>query len=124
MTLDQLIIKTVILQVLFIGVKVIFFGILNVNLLPIVIVYYVLLAAMSIAVVRRFGPLNYFEMFFVMIIWLIISLVADFVITSSFAGREIYSSANFWWSYAVVLLAMLMFFKKEHVEIRKGNLKK
>lgn len=122
MTLYQLLAKTVILQVLFVAVKVIFFGYMNVELLPVLIVYYLVLAATSIAVVRRMGPLNYFEAGFVMVLWLILSLATDYIITANLAGREIYDDGHFWWSYAVVLLAIIIFHKKVHVEVRKGNL--
>lgn len=121
MSLDQLLIKTISLQVMFVILKVFFFGFLNVELLPILVVYYLVLAGMSIAVVRRFGPLNYFEAFLVIALWLIIALLSDYLVTANLAGKEIYSDGHFWWSYAVVVLAILIFHKKQHVEVRRGN---
>ncbi len=120
MTPAQLILKTLFMQVFLIIIKVIFFGFLNVTLLPILIIYYLLLAAAAIALIRRFGPINYFEAFLAMILWVIISLVSDLIITSSIIGREVYSDWHFWLSYGVVLLAMLIFHKKQHVEVRKA----
>lgn len=120
MTPGQLISKTFIMQVFLVVVKIIFFGYLNIELLAILIVYYLLLAASAIALVRRFGPLNYLEVFLAMALWSIISLATDFLITSAITGREVFSDYHFWISYAVVLLAMLIFHKKQHVEMRKA----
>jgi hypothetical protein len=75
---------------------------------------------MAIALIRRFGPINYFEAFFVMFLWAVISLASDLIITSSIIGREVYSDWHFWLSYVVVLLAILIFHKKQHVEVRKA----
>ncbi len=120
MTPGQLISKTVLMQLFLVIIKIIFFGFLNIELLSILIVYYLLLAACAIALVRRFGPLNYFEAFLAMGLWLILSLVTDYLITASIIGREVFSDYHFWISYAVVLLAMLIFHKKQHVEMRKA----
>lgn len=122
MTLDQLLIKTVTLQVMFVILKVLFFGFLNVESIVILVVYYLVLAAVSIAVVRRIGALNYFEAFLVMGLWLIVALATDFLITANLAGSEIYNDGHFWWSYLIVLVVILVFHKKVHVEVRKGNL--
>ena len=120
MTPAQLIIKTVTMQALLVILKVIFFGSLNVELLSILILYYLLLAASAIALVRRFGPINYFEAFLAMILWLILSLATDYLITVPIVGKEAYSDIHFWISYPVVLLAILFFHKKQHVEMRKA----
>lgn len=108
------------MQVLLVMIKIVFFGFLNIELLAILIIYYLLLVASSIALIRRFGPINYFEAIFAMVLWLIISLITDYVITSAVTGKEVFSDWHFWISYAVVLLAMLIFHKKQHVEIRKA----
>lgn len=120
MTPAQLILKTLFMQVFLVIIKVIFFGFLNVTLLPILIIYYLLLAAAAIALIRRFGPINYFEAFLAMFLWAVISLASDLIITSSIIGREVYSDWHFWLSYGVVLLAILIFHKKQHVEVRKA----
>ncbi|HMQ02017.1 MAG TPA: hypothetical protein PKD79_03045, partial [Candidatus Doudnabacteria bacterium] len=66
-------------------------------------------------------PINYFEAIFAIILRLILSLISDFVITSSLIGRAVFADSNFWWSYLVVVLAMLIFHKKQHVEIRNAT---
>lgn len=120
MTPAQLILKTLFMQVFLVIIKAIFFGFLNIELLSVLIIYYLLLAAAAIALIRRFGPINYFEAFLAMALWLVLSLASDFLITSTIIGREVFADSHFWWSYLVVLLAMLIFHKKQHVEVRKA----
>lgn len=119
MTINQLLLKTIYMQVFLIIIKIIFFGYLNINLMAILVVYYLLLAAAAIALIRRFGVVNYFEVFLAMILWLILSLISDIVITSKIVGADVYKDFHFWLSYVVVLLAMLLFHKKMHVVARQ-----
>lgn len=121
MTPGQLIAKTAIVQVLLLASRIVFFRFLNIDLLPIAIIYYLLLAAISIAVARRLGIVNYLEIFLTIIIWLVFSLVIDLVITREVIGSEQYLTLHFWISYLIMPLAILIFHKKQHVEVRKGN---
>lgn len=120
MKLDQLIIKTIIVQVLLMVTKVIFFKFLNIDLLPILILYYLILAAISIAIVRRFGALNYFEAILVTIIWLVLNILIDLLITQAIIDNRVFSNGHFWISYLVLPLVVLIFHKKAHVETRKA----
>lgn len=122
MTLDQLVTKTIVLQALLLIVKVIFFRFLNMDLLPILVVYYILTAALGIAVVRRIGAINYFEAFFLIIVWLVLGLVTDYYIVAAMAGREALRDIHYWITYGVIILSILLFHKKVHVEVRKGNM--
>ncbi len=120
MKLDQLILKTVIVQVLLMITKVIFFRFLNTDLLPILILYYFILAVISIAVVRRLGVLNYFEGILVTIIWLVLNILIDLLITQAIIDNGVFSNVHFWISYLVLPLTVLIFHKKAHVETRKA----
>ncbi len=120
MKLDQLILKTIIVQVLLMITKVIFFRFLNTDLLPILILYYLILAAISIAIVRRMGVLNYFEGILVTIIWLVLNILIDLLITQAIIDNGVFSNGHFWISYLVLPLAVLIFHKKAHVETRKA----
>lgn len=121
MTPGQLIIKTLIVQVLLLATRIVFFRALNIELLPVLILYYLFLAAISIAVARRLGVVNYLEIFLTIIIWLVFSLAIDLIITREIIGTDLYTTWNFWISYLVMPLAILIFHKKQHVEVRKGN---
>ncbi|QQS23220.1 hypothetical protein IPM19_01490 [bacterium] len=120
MTPGQLILKTAIVQVLLLATRIVFFRLLNIELLPILIAYYVFLAAVSIAVARRLGVVNYLEIFLTIIIWLVFSLVIDLVITREVIGGDKYLTVNFWVSYLIMPIAILIFHKKQHVAVRKG----
>lgn len=120
MTPSQLIAKTAVVQVLLFATRVVFFRYLNIELLPILIVYYLFLAAVSIAVARRLGVVNYLEIFLTIIIWLVFSLVIDLILTREIIGGDKYLTTNFWISYLIMPLAILIFHKKQHVAVRKG----
>lgn len=119
LTLGQLVSKTIILQIVFVIVKVAFFSYLNIELLPIIVAFYVVIAAASIAIVRRFGDINYFEAFLILIIWIAVSLLVDVAITSKIIDGKFFSNVHLWFSYLAMILAVLIFDRKEHVALRK-----
>ena len=106
-------------QVLFVLAKTFFISFLNIETLVARIGLWVILAIIAIAVVRRMGVLNYLEAFLITIVWLVVSLLTDLVITTTLTGREVYTTWYFWISYLVVILAIIIFHKKSHVEVRK-----
>lgn len=120
MKLDQLLIKTTIVQFLLFALKVIFFKYLNIDLWPILILYYLILAAIAIAVVRRLGVLNYFEAILLTIIWLVLNILIDLLLTQAIIAGGVFSNLHFWISYLVLPMAMLIFHKKQHVQTRKA----
>ncbi len=121
MDIKSLVVGTFISQVLFVFTKVIFLNYLNLENAIISGLFFVLLAVISIAIVRRMGILNLFELIFLLGVWFTISLVVDLLITSSFTGREVYAHLSFWATYLVILLAVFVFHKKSHVEARKAK---
>mgnify|MGYP001589195783 CR=1 FL=1 len=120
LTLGQLVSKTILLQIIFLVVKVIFFDYLNWELWPIMIVFYVLIAVSSIAIVRRFGDINYFEAFLILIVWTVVGLLVDLVIISKIVDIKLFSNVHLWFSYLAMILAVLIFDRKEHVALRKA----
>lgn len=119
MTIAQLLIGTIGSQVLFILTKLVFINVLNIDSVVLRIGLWLSLSIITIAIVRRMGVWNYLEAFFVTILWFIISLAVDFVITTSFTGREVYRTWYFWIAYGVIILTVIIFHKKYHVELRK-----
>lgn len=81
--------------------------------------FWFLAAAIGAAIVRRFGVLNYLEVFFIIIVWFLIDLFLDLVVTTSYTGYTIFSRADFWLVYLFLGLAVLFFHKKRHIQIRK-----
>lgn len=122
MTADQLLIKTIILQIILVILKVVFFGWLNMDSWPIIIFYYIFVAGLGISIVRRFGPINYFEAFLLVIVWLFISLISDYYIVSAIAGVQALKDVHYWLVYPVIIASIIFFHKKIHVEVRKGRM--
>ncbi len=79
-----------------------------------------MIAATSIAVIRRFGDINYFESFLILIIWISVGLFVDYVITDSISKVKIFTNIHLWFSYLTMILATLIFDRKEHVALRKA----
>lgn len=119
MTLGKYLFTTLIAQVLFILTKLVFIQYLNIESTTFVVLFWLCLAVISIAIVRRIGILNYFESFFLAFTWTLVALFLDLMITTTITGRAVYSTGYFWLSYAVVAIAIVIFHKKAHVEIRK-----
>jgi hypothetical protein len=123
MTIASLVIGTIISQILFVLTKVIFIHYLAIDLLVIKIAFYVALVLITIAVVRRLGTLNYLESILLCIVWFFTSVLVDMAITSFLIGREMYSHVYFYISYLIILIAIMVFHKALHVEVRKSQLK-
>lgn len=120
MTIASLLIGTFVSQVLFVIAKILFFNSLNMENMGVVIAFYVVLVLITIAVARRMGTLNYFESIFLAIVWLLITLFTDFVVTTAVLGRDVYSSMHWWIGVLIIPLAVFVFHKKLHIEARKG----
>lgn len=124
MTIASLLLGTLVSQILFIATKVIFIHYLNLDNWLVYIAFYVALAIETIAVSRRMGTLNYIESFFLAFVWLFTLLIADFIVTATLIGRDMYTTTAYWLSYAVIIGALLVFHKKMHIEVRKENASK
>ena len=124
MTIAALFLGTIISEILFVATKVLFIGYLNMDNFIIKVVYFVVLTLITIAIVRRMGVIQYLECFFLAIVWLIVMVIVDLLITSSFIGWDMYKHIYFYFSYLVVVLAIIFFHKALHVEVRKSNTKK
>ena len=123
LTLGQLVSKTIILYAILVITKVVFFTYLNIDLWPILILFYVVVAATAIAVVRRFGDINYFESFLILLVWIVVGLLVDVIITSKLVGDGFFTNKHEWLSYIAVIAAVLVFDRKEHVATRKAAAK-
>lgn len=121
MTITSLLLGTISAQVLFVITKIIFINYLNISSWTVVILFYVALAIITIAISRRMGTLNYFEGILLVVVWTIIGLIADIVVTTHFTGRSVYASGYFWLTYVLIGIVLFVFHKKIHVEARRSN---
>lgn len=121
MTIGILLIGTIISQILFVITKVFFIHSLNLDSWVIMTGFYAALVVITIAVVRRMGTLNYIESFFLAFVWLITTLVVDYVILTKFVGWDFYHAWYYWLTHVAVIVALITFHKKLHVQVRKAN---
>lgn len=81
-------------------------------------VYFFLIAVVAAAMVRRFGIINYLEGLFVMIFWFLVDACLDLLITAFILGLGMFLKWQLWVGYFVMMLVVLAFHKKRHVQIR------
>lgn len=81
--------------------------------------FWVLTVIITVAFVRRFGPITLFESAIVMFFWTLAGLFLDLILTSKFTGLGIFSTQAFWDSYGVMIAAVFVFHKKRHIHVRK-----
>ncbi len=83
------------------------------------LVFWLLSAVLGAAIVRRLGILNYLEVFFIVIVWFLVDLFFDLIITSAYTGYKIFTSSDFWIVYLVLGLSVIFLHKKRHIQVRK-----
>lgn len=124
MTILALLLGTIVSEVLFVLTKVIFINYLDIDNFIVKVSYFVVLIIITTAVIRRMGVINYLECFFTAILWFIVMILVDMSITSYLIGKDMFSHIYFWLSYLAVVLAVILFHKALHVEVRRGNIAK
>jgi hypothetical protein len=124
MTIGSLLFGTLVSQILFVLIKIAFIGSLDLDSWLVWVIFFGALAIAAIATVRRMGVLNYIESFFLVSFWFITSLVVDYVITTKFIGYDIYKTWSYWLTHLVIIVIVILFHKKLHVEVRKAGANK
>ncbi|MBL8030361.1 MAG: hypothetical protein JNN11_03875 [Candidatus Doudnabacteria bacterium] len=81
--------------------------------------YFLLIAFVTLVLVRRFGVISYFEAIFVCIFWLGFDLFLDLIVTSAILGTGIFLRWELWIGYFVMLAVVFLLHKKRHIHIRK-----
>lgn len=121
MTIASLLIGTFTSQVIFVLLKVFFFKSLDLSNSLVIALFYIVFVIAIIAIVRRLGILNYLESIFLSAVWLITSLIVDAVITGTVVGYDMYKTWTYWLSLLVMIVVVMSFHKKQHVEVRKAS---
>lgn len=124
MTIGSFLIGTIVSQILFAILKIVFIGSLNLESWVVTTAFFIALAIVAIATVRRMGILNYIETIFLLGIWILVSLIVDYVVVVSFTSLDIYKTWTYWLTYIVMILAVMLFHKAFHVQVRNANAKK
>lgn len=117
MTVNGLVLSTLLTMGLFGVMKVIIFGVLSPLNLIILMVIWIAVVAITTAIVRRLGTLNYAEAILLAVVWLLFSLLIDAVLVSRIIGGGLLSNWNYWGTQAVITVSVLLFHKKIHTKI-------
>ncbi len=121
MTIASLLIGTFASQVIFVLLKVFFINSLDLDNWVVMTAFFIALIITTIAVIRRMGILNYIESIFLVVVWLITTLIVDVAITVQVVGYDIYKTWYYWLTFVAIILAMMIFHKKLHVQVRQSN---
>ena len=92
---------------------------LNLDTLILQIVYAFFVFVIAMACARRLGVINFLEAMLATIIWVIGLLVGDFLFTQMVLGKEIFQHVVLWAGYVVAAVAIFLFHKKRHIQIRR-----
>ena len=120
MTFGKLLVGTIAVTLLSVAVKTFFIRALNIDSQIMVYLMWLVLAVVTIAIVRRLGVLNYLEAFFVSAMWLVITSLVDLLILGTITQYEVYRQAYFTLTYVILIVAVIVFHKKAHVHIRRA----
>jgi hypothetical protein len=82
------------------------------------IALWVLTGIIIVAIVRRFGVINYIEAFFLMFLWTVGNLFLDLALLSNYTGTSIFYKPDYWASLLVLNVGIFVFHKKRHVAVR------
>jgi hypothetical protein len=82
------------------------------------IVFYVLTGIIAAALVRRFGPVTFLEVFLVVFVWTALDLLFDLIFVTPFIGLVLYATLEYWWGLFTMDAVLLVFHKMRHVHIR------
>ena len=82
------------------------------------IAFYIIMAVVGAALVRRFGVINFFESFFIIFIWVLGDALLDLIITSHFTGLSLFSGQEYWAGAVFFGLSIFLFHKKRHLQVR------
>ncbi len=101
--------------------KVLFLQIFNDESVAIMWGFWLFIIVATIACVRRLGIINYLESFLVAGMWFLFQLFFDFLITTQIVGLTFYTRYEIWVAYGLVVLSVVLFHKKRHIQIRRDH---
>ncbi len=81
-------------------------------------VYFLLVMAVAVALVRRLGVINFLEAIMVLVLWLSMDLLLDLLITAFVLGLSMFGWWQLWAGYFFMVFGIFFFHKKRHVHIR------
>ena len=122
MTIKRFFVILVLQWAIFSVLKYYFFGsVFFENLALQYLLFWISTIFLAVILVRKLGVINYFEGVFIAILWFVVALISDLIVLTNFVGYGMYSKWQFWAGYLLMALAVFLFHKKRHVEIRKQH---
>lgn len=81
-------------------------------------VFFLLVMVITAALVRRLGVINFLEAIMVLMLWFIMDVLLDLLITAFVLGLVMFSWWQLWAGYFLMMLVIFFFHKKRHVHVR------
>lgn len=119
MNFNKIIIYGILLWLLALADKYVFFEVLGFISAWQAWVYYILLIIFARVICRRLGVINFIEAIFTALVWFLMILLLDSLIAKSFMPAWVFRSEHYWWSYVAILIAVFFLHKKRHIQVRK-----
>jgi hypothetical protein len=119
MTIKKIFLFLFLQLIILLAVKLVFFKVFNVTSDGAEYFYWVVLAIVGVALVRRLAVINYLEAAFVALLWFLFNVFFDLIVTARFLGIGMFGKWQLWVGYLVLILSIFFFHRKRHVEIRK-----
>ncbi len=99
--------------------KALFLNVLNLDSLWLQFLYAVFVFVVAVACTRRLGVINYLEGAMVAILWTVGVLLGDVIFLWAIFRWEIFVHLVSWIGYLLTVIAIFLFHKKRHVQVRK-----
>lgn len=121
MNTKKLLAGTFLQLLLFTGLKYYFFTYIDFTVTMQLYIFLVLAALSAFFSIRIMGVLNFFESFFVCLVWFVVDILIDIIFTASNFGYKIFLTKELWLGYFVFLASVILFHEKLHIKIRKKH---
>jgi hypothetical protein len=111
MTAKSLILCTIGLALFLSIVKIVLVSLVDLTPWYMVILFAVVTALVTTAIVRRAGIVNHFETIVSLVFWVPLVILWDFTILTAFLGYDMFREVYWWVGYAAMTFAIMVFHK-------------
>jgi hypothetical protein len=111
MTAKSILLTTAGLLILLSLVKILFIQVFDLNLWYLAALFLLATILVTTGVVRRAGVINNFEVLILVVFWVPVVLLWDFIVVGGVVGYDMYYHLYFWLGYAAMLFALIVFHK-------------
>ena len=101
--------------------KFVYFSSVNYGGLGWEFLYCAIVAVATTFLVRGIGVMNYLEAIFAAILWLILDLLVDALVTGPLVGYAMFATVGLWAGYGTMMVFVFIMNKKRHIAVRHGE---